>query len=137
MTSQEVLLVMGLIIAALVTKIWVNRIKHSPQMMEKELQEIVAEGRHTKEVGNEILAYILEVADSIEAGEETYQDGQLETAQHLVDNYGANPMYFATMIAGNIARAIALEINGTSTDIFAEIKSPATARMVIQKTVRI
>ncbi len=133
MTSQEVLLVMGLIIAALVTKIWVDRIKSSPQMIEKELQEIVAEGRHTREMGNEILAYFLEIADSLETGEETYQDSQLETAQHLVDNYGANPMYYATMIAGNLARAIALEINGTSTNIFSDIQAPATARIVIQK----
>ncbi len=134
MTSQEVLLVMGLIIAALVTKLWVDRVKGSPQMVEKELQEIVAEGRHTKEMGNEILAYFLEIADSLEAGEETYQDSQLKTAQHLIDTFGPNPMYYATMIAGNLARAIALEINGTSTNIFSDIKAPATARIVIQKT---
>ena len=105
--------------------------------MDKELEQILIEGRRTRESAEQIRDFLLKVLQEDIDGKEKFNDEILAEAAELIDDLGAGAFYWMADIAVQMTVLAQCALRDVPTNVEAELGKGASAEEIVKCVVRV
>jgi len=105
--------------------------------MDKELEQILIEGRRTRESAEQIRDFLLKVLQEDIDGKEKFNDAILTEASELIEELGAGAFYWMADIAVQMTVLAQCAMRDVPTNVEAELGKSASAEEIIKSVVQI
>jgi len=105
--------------------------------IDKELEQILIEGRRTRQSAEQIRNFLLKVLQEDIDGKEKFNDEILAEASELIEELGAGAFYWMADIAVQMTVLAQCAMRDVPTNVEAELGKSATADEIIKSVVRI
>ena len=105
--------------------------------MDKELEQILIEGRRTRESAEQIRDFLLKVLQEDIDGKEKFNDEILAEAAELIEDLGAGAFYWMADIAVQMTVLAQCALRDVPTNVEAELGKDASAEQIIKCVVRV
>ena len=111
---------------------WLRNIK-----MDKEPEQILIEGRRTRESAEQIRDFLLKVLQEDIDGKEKFSDEILTEAAELIEDLGAGAFYWMADIAVQMTVLAQCALRDVPTNVEAELGKDASADEIVKCVVRV
>jgi hypothetical protein len=105
--------------------------------MDKELEQILIEGRRTRESAEQIRDFLLKVLREDIDGKEKFNDEILTEAAELIEDLGAGAFYWMADIAVQMTVLAQCALRDVPTNVEAELGKDASAEEIVRCVVRV
>ena len=105
--------------------------------MDKELEQILTEGRRTRESAEQIRDFLLKVLQEDIDGKEKFNDEILREASELIEDLGAGAFYWMADIAVQMTVLAQCALRDVPTNVEAELGKDAGAEEIVRCVVRV
>jgi hypothetical protein len=105
--------------------------------MDKELEQILIEGRRTRESAEQIRDFLLKVLQEDIDGKEKFNDEILTEAAELIEELGAGAFYWMADIAVQMTVLAQCALRDVPTNVEAELGKGASAEEIVRCVVRV
>jgi hypothetical protein len=105
--------------------------------MDKELEQILIEGRRTRESAEQIRDFLLKVLQEDIDGKEKFNDEILTEAAELIEDLGAGAFYWMADIAVQMTVLAQCALRDVPTNVEAELGKDASAEEIVRCVVRV
>jgi hypothetical protein len=105
--------------------------------MDKELEQILIEGRRTQESAEQIRNFLLKVLQEDIDGKEKFNDEILTEAADLIEELGAGAFYWVADIAVQMTVLAQCALRDVPTNVEAELDKDASAEDIVRCVVRV
>jgi hypothetical protein len=105
--------------------------------MDYELEQILIEGRRTRESAEQIRNFLLKVLQEDIDGKEKFNDEILTEAAELIEELGAGAFYWMADIAVQMTVLAQCALRGVPTNVEAELGKDASAEEIVRCVVRV
>lgn len=105
--------------------------------MDKELEQILIEGRRTRESAEQIRDFLLKVLQEDIDGKEKFNDEILTEAAELIEDLGAGAFYWMADIAVQMTVLAQCALRDVPTNVEAELGKGASAEEIVRCVVRV
>lgn len=105
--------------------------------MDKELEQILIEGRRTRESAEQIRDFLLKVLQEDIDGKEKFNDEILREAAELIEDLGAGAFYWMADIAVQMTVLAQCALRDVPANVEAELGKDARAAEIIRCVVRV
>jgi hypothetical protein len=105
--------------------------------MDYELEQILIEGRRTRESAEQIREFLLKVLQEDIDGKEKFNDAILTEASELIEELGAGAFYWMADIAVQMTVLAQCALRDVPTNVEAELGKDASAAEIIKCVVRV
>jgi hypothetical protein len=105
--------------------------------LDKELEQILIEGRRTRESAEQIRNFLLKVLQEDIDGKEKFNDEILTEAAELIEELGAGAFYWMADIAVQMTVLAQCALRDVPTNVEAELGKDASAEEIVRCVVRV
>ncbi|CAN2187966.1 hypothetical protein MCEMRE196_00488 [Candidatus Nanopelagicaceae bacterium] len=105
--------------------------------IDKELEQILIEGRRTRESAEQIRDFLLKVLQEDIDGKEKFNDEILTEAAELIEELGAGAFYWMADIAVQMTVLAQCALRDVPTNVEAELGKDASAEEIVRCVVRV
>jgi hypothetical protein len=105
--------------------------------MDYELEQILIEGRRTRESAEQIREFLLKVLQEDIDGKEKFNDAILTEASELIEELGAGAFYWMADIAVQMTVLAQCALRDVPTNVEAELGKEASAAEIMRLVVRV
>ena len=105
--------------------------------IDKELEQILIEGRRTRESAEQIRDFLLKVLQEDIDGKEKFNDAILTEASELIEELGAGAFYWMADIAVQMTVLAQCALRDVPTNVEAELGKDASAEEIVRCVVRV
>ena len=105
--------------------------------IDQELEQILIEGRRTRESAEQIRDFLLKVLQEDIDGKEKFNDEILTEAAELIEDLGAGAFYWMADIAVQMTVLAQCALRDVPTNVEAELGKDASAEEIVRCVVRV